>query len=183
MKIIKLTKNQEILVDDNLFDYLTQWNWHASKSSSGNRYYACRDIRTDFGQRLLRMHHLIWWKIHPETTGHIIKIDHKDGNSLNNRVSNLRVASTLENNRNSIKTLRINCTSQYKGVRKAEYFGVNKHTIVWKASISAGPLNNNGKRSEIYLGRYKTEIEAAIAYDNAACQYFGEFASINFPTR
>jgi len=40
-------------------------------------------------------------------------------------------------------------------------------------------IQNNGK--DIYLGSFKSSEEAAIAYDNAAIRFFGEFAKLNFP--
>jgi len=183
MKIIPLTQNQEALVDDELFDYLNQWKWHATKSTSKKRwkgnYYVARTIKTDRGQRLLKMHHQIWWKLHPETEGQVILIDHKDSNGLNNQVSNLRHASTLQNNRNSHKPQRA-CTSQYKGVRRISYHGKRGDSYYWMASIAAGPLLPNGKHKDINLGRFKTDIDAAKAYDAAAQQYFGDFSCLNF---
>lgn len=44
----------------------------------------------------------------------------------------------------------------------------------WCASISFNKIR-------IYVGKFKTKIEAAIAYDNKAKELHGEFASLNFP--
>jgi hypothetical protein len=37
------------------------------------------------------------------------------------------------------------------------------------------------EKKEIHLGYFRSEIEAAKAYDRAAIKYHGEFASLNFP--
>jgi hypothetical protein len=95
---------------------------------------------------------------------HDPKIDHKDGNSLNNQKSNLRFASHIQNMANRKKSKGI---SKYKGV----YW--NKRNKKWKAQIKS-----NGK--EIYLGVYEEEIDAAIAYDIKAKETWGEFARLNF---
>ena len=61
-----------------------------------------------------------------------------------------------------------NTSSQYKGV----YLYTDK--IHWYAHIKVN-------KKLIWLGSYKSEIEAAKAYDKAALKYFGEFARLNFP--
>lgn len=89
-------------------------------------------------------------------------VDHADRNGLNNRRSNLRVATRTQNNANS--RLPSHNSSGLKGVRF--------HLGRFEASISVG---NRQK----YLGRFKTKHEAAIAYDSAALSLRGEFALTN----
>jgi hypothetical protein len=93
-------------------------------------------------------------------------MDHKSRKSSDERWSNLRSATRLQNNQNA--KLPITNTSGYKGV----YF--NKKLQMWVAQI-----NNNKKH--IYLGSFNTAKEAAYAYDRGARQYHGEFAVLNFP--
>ena len=59
-------------------------------------------------------------------------------------------------------------TSKYKGVCWDEPRGK------WLAQISCGEMHR-------HLGRFDDEIAAAEAYDEAARQYFGEHARLNFP--
>lgn len=90
-------------------------------------------------------------------------IDHVDGNGLDNRKRNLRLATRQENNRN--RRGRRRATSRYKGVWRV---GAN----AWRAAISA-----NGKT--VNLGRFKTEELAAAAYDSASQDFHGDFAKAN----
>lgn len=89
--------------------------------------------------------------------------DHKNYNGLDNRRSNIRPATTSQNQQ--YQRPKPNGTSKYKGVCK---FKDN-----WRAQIRI-----NGKRK--WLGDYRTQIEAALAYDKAAIKHFGEFAQPNF---
>jgi hypothetical protein len=98
-----------------------------------------------------------------------VKIDHRDGNGLNNTRPNLRSSTGKENSRNTRKPTS-GTTSQYKGVCWDE---AQKR---WRAQI-----NVEGKKR--CLGRYKDELPAALAYDRAALDAFGEFAQINFPDK
>ena len=92
-------------------------------------------------------------------------VDHKDRNSLNNHLSNLRWCTRKENQQNMSK--RKNTTSVYKGV----YF--NKKDNKWIARIK-----HNDQR--IYLGYFSDESDAGRAYDRKANELFREFAVLNF---
>jgi hypothetical protein len=93
-------------------------------------------------------------------------VDHKNCDSLDNRRANLRLATRAQNsyNRRKIK----NATSKYIGV------SFDKQKKKWQVQIRR-------KEKNIWLGRFKSEIEAARAYDEAAKKYHGEFARLNFP--
>ena len=92
-------------------------------------------------------------------------VDHKDRNSLNNHLSNLRWCTRKENDQNRSK--RKNTSSVYKGVHF--YKKANK----WRAKIK-----HNGQ--QIHLGYFSDESEAGSAYDRKAKELFKEFAVLNF---
>ena len=94
-------------------------------------------------------------------------IDHIDGNPHNNALSNLRVCSRAENSRN--RNTHSNNKSGYKGVYPQRYGG---KIINYLASIQV-----DNKR--IFIGTFKTKELAAIAYNEAASAYHGEFAKLN----
>jgi hypothetical protein len=158
MKEIILTQGKTALVDDEDFEELYKYKWHADKH--GSIYYAVRSININYKIKHILMHRQIFG-----ITDKKIFIDHIDHNSLNNQKSNLRICTNQQNQRNSLK--QKNTTSIYKGV------SLNKKSNKWHSII----IFNN---KSIYLGSYINEIDAAKAYDVAAIKYFGEFANINF---
>jgi hypothetical protein len=101
-------------------------------------------------------------------------VDHIDGNTLNNSRANLRIASALENARN---------VRHSKNTRRGGFKGVYfvKKSRKWGASIGAGEKKANGRARMVHLGCFETPELAALAYDEAAREYFGEFAATNFP--
>jgi hypothetical protein len=110
------------------------------------------------GKKRIKLHHLVYCKVPG------IDIDHKNGNTLDNRKVNLRKSTHSQNLAN--RGLQRNNSSGFKGVT------YDKSTFGWKARIQV-----NGKY--VYLGQFKEKIKAAIAYNNAALKYFGEFAVFN----
>ena len=92
-------------------------------------------------------------------------VDHKDRNSLNNHLSNLRFCTRKENQQNRSKNK--NGTSMYKGV------SFHKPLNKWVARIK----HND---HQIHLGYFTDEAEAARAYDRKASELFGVFAKLNF---
>ena len=94
-------------------------------------------------------------------------VDHiKQSDTLDNRRTNLRVCSYSQNNYNTRGFSK--SSSEYKGVCRLKNY--------WKAQIGF-----NGKN--INIGVFKSEIEAAKAYDKKARELFGEFAHLNFKTK
>ena len=92
-------------------------------------------------------------------------VDHRDRNGLNNQKRNLRFCTQSQNMMNLKSSTG---TSKYKGV---------SWNIKYKRWQSHIRLNYKLKN----LGSYNSEIEAALAYDHAARELFGEFARLNFP--
>ena len=88
-------------------------------------------------------------------------VDHIDGNGTNNKFSNLRLATQLENGRN--KQIYSNNSSGYKGV------SYHKQMRKWRADIRV-------EQKLIYLGLFTTPELAHMAYCKAAAELHGEFA-------
>ena len=151
----KTFPNKYALVDDEDFDWLNQWFWTASKPPKNSAMYAAKRTKP------YKMHHLLVEKKPGEV------VDHIDGNGLNNQKRNLRVCSLLENSRNRKKMPGSpfgKPTSKHKGV------GLIAGSFRARISIS-------GKT--IYIGTFKSESSAALAYNEAARKYFGEYAFLN----
>ncbi|ULT55392.1 HNH endonuclease [Neobacillus drentensis] len=92
-------------------------------------------------------------------------VDHINGDKLDNQKSNLRIATPRQNQFNKRKTGK-ETSSIYKGVCWI------KKTSAWLSSIRIDGVRTN-------LGYYETEEAAAIAYNEKAKSYHGEFAVLN----
>lgn len=157
MKLIPLSQGKFAMVDDEDFEAMNAFKWYARKDH--NTFYAGRAVTVAPNkQKNLFMHRELM-----VATG---KVDHRDGNGLNNQRHNLRPATTRQNGQNRKKFSP--ASSKFKGV----HWHIRDKK--WQARIKAA-----GQRNQI--GYFKTEIGAAQAYDAAARKYFGEFANLNFP--
>lgn len=143
------------------YDRLRKYEWFAQKGK--NCFYARgRLVGSKTGEEKLTYMHQ---KIIEVPKGMVV--DHINHDGMDNREANLRAATHCENMYNRKKPSRTSY-SKYKGV---SWKKVNRK---WVARIGF-------EKKEIHLGYFRSEIEAAKAYDRAAIKYHGEFASLNFP--
>lgn len=154
---VPLTRGYETIVDAedvHLVDVVEGCWWRALVRP--HTVYAVRHSSRDANgrRRLIYMHRALLG----DPAG--LEVDHRDGNGLLNRRSNLRQATRSENNRNR-GILKLN-TSGFKGV------SWDKLARKWRAAIKA-----NDKT--IYLGLHDTAEAAHAAYCEASARLHGEF--------
>lgn len=163
MKVIKLNKGFETMVDDEDYDRLSKFTWYVVEKSNG--FYVGRTVwigRIDGKKKSKRVY--MHREIMSCTDDKVV--DHIDNNPLNHQKINLRICTKSQNSRNS--SSRRGSSSKYLGV------SWDKFNNKWRAAINLG--NKKNKK----LGRFVSEEEAAIAYDKAALEIHGEFANLNF---
>lgn len=152
MAQLELTQGKLALVDDEDYECVSAHKWYAEKSRGG-LWYAARAVEYTH----IRMHTVILG------VDGGIRVDHRDGDGLNNRRNNLRIAT---NGQNVANQHTIRGTSRYRGVHW------DKHSRKWSAKISVHGVT-------YYLGQSSSEEEAALWYNDTASAAFGEFATIN----
>lgn len=153
MKTIALTQGHEAMVDDCDFETLAKFKWSALVLP--HTVYAVRSIRVGGRSRSILMHREL-------VEAH--RVDHRNGNGLDNRRDNLRACTPLQNAHNSRGRTG---TSRFKGV-------------CWMPSERKWRANIKIDGVQTHLGLYVAEEDAARAYDAMARKHFGEFARPNF---
>lgn len=146
---IELTKGQVTIIDVVDAD-LAQFKWNAQKSR--NTYYPRRASG-------IMMHRVILGRKLGRELESTEQCDHINGDGLDNRRANLRVATHAQNQRNRGRNKN----------SKSGYVGVRPRGEKWRASITV-----NGKSIE--LGTFDTPEDAHEAYKEAAKKYHGRFA-------
>lgn len=152
---IALSKGKWAIVDIDDFYILQNKSWH----------YMTVGYAATHRSRKLGKPKIIY--MHREIMGNPLnkEIDHINNDKLDNRKINLRLVTHSHNMMNYKRnTLG---SSKYKGVCWA------KEENKWKAQIGFDKVN-------YHIGYFKSEEEAAKAYDKKAKELFGEFAYINF---
>lgn len=166
-RTLTLDASHTAVVDAVDYEWASQvkWRWKHPESRRGTGY-ARRNTKSK-GKQKDQLLHVEIAKVMGLVATETEMVDHINGDSLDNRRSNLRVATATQNQGNRRKQ-RGKATSSYKGVSFVKARGK------WLACIGRRGVVKN-------LGRYSTEEAAARAYDVAALEYFGEYAHLNFP--
>jgi hypothetical protein len=156
--IITLSSGHTLQVDDADAAIAAGRSWQAQRGKAGT-FYAAAVLVENGKQRKVYLHRLIM------QAGPGQRVDHIDGNGLNNRRDNLRICSNAENMRN-MRVSPLRGSSIYKGV------SWNARRKKWRAYIV-----HDGRQRNI--GYFTNESDAARAYDAAAVKTFGSFANLN----
>jgi len=154
MKEIQLANGLGVaIIDDCDFERISRYKWHINKA----RNYTAYARRKERGRAIPMQKEIM----QPQE-GFIV--DHINRDGLDNRRSNLRIATASQNGANRRK--KKNATSIYLGV-----------SIERGRNRPRAQITKDGKT--IKLGRFDTERDAAAAYDAAAIELHGDFATTN----
>lgn len=148
-KEIGLTKGKVAQVDDGDYEMLMALGkkWHVSDGYAVNLH-------------LGRLHRFLLGA--PDG----VMVDHRNGDTLDNRRDNLRLCTNSQNQANRQRSRGV---SPFKGVCWQKR---TNGTGSWKAQLVI-------EGNVVYLGVFGTDLEAAAAYNAAALSHFGEFAHLN----
>jgi len=159
MKEIKTKNGESFIIDDSTYKQLTEneilknLSWHI-RHDKGMSYVIAS----------INLHRIIV----NAKLGEIV--DHKNGNGLDNRKSNLRICTKAQNNAN--RKAKKNGKSKYLGVSVQSYKTLIGETTLYTAAIKKD-------KKTYYLGSYKCENTAALAYNKKAMELHGNFANLN----
>ena len=148
--------NRFVLVDDADFPHLSKFRWYGHTGKRDLTVYAATSRGAINGGHIL-MHRLLFGL----QKGDNVRLDHIDGNGLNNQKYNLRVATYVQNGSNrrgpeSISTSGIRGVSWHKNAKK------------WRAQIKV-------RGQVIHLGMFNSIASAINARQIAGEHYHGEF--------
>lgn len=148
------------LVSNKDYPIINNYNWYASVGCN-TIYAACNNPEIKVNIASMSMHRFVLNVIDSK-----IKIDHKDGNGLNNQRNNLRIATSSQNRANS--RLSKNNTHGFIGIKR------NNTGLGWSANVRHNKKTN-------WVGSFVSKEDAAYHRDLVAIKLFGDFAVLNFP--
>jgi hypothetical protein len=147
IRYIPLTQGQKATVDAEDYEWLMQWNWSAKWDDCTQSYYARRRVQVGdgFGGSCIGMHNVL-----KGAFGGII-VDHEDGDTLNMRKTNLRIATpgqnawnhpTRKDNRLGVKGVRqkgnrFEVRIAVNGQRECKTFTTVEEALIWRYQAAA----------------------------------------------
>ena len=165
---IPLTQGKFTIIDADKYHLVSSRKWFAVKH--GLNWYAGTKIKG----KMIKMHRVLM-----DVTDRYVLVDHINHDGLDNRLSNLRLCNNHQNILNT--SVRKNSSSKYLGVsykpvRKRKLkngnYSITEQSKKWLAQIQFN------KKKKI-IGKFKTEEEAALAYNEHAKILFKEYANLN----
>lgn len=162
---IPLTQCKWTIIDIDDAPEVLSYRWFAKKHRSAGKesWYASRSIFVGPTQdkiTTMRLHQLLL-PVMGELTP-----DHKNGDTLDNRRQNLRLASRTGNNANRRMSKSFASKTGYRGVSRCKKGRYYRAHLSWMGKI-------------YFKGTYKDPRRAALAYDEMATRIQGEFAVTN----
>lgn len=169
MEIKVLTKQygeKVIILDDDNFDMVKDIKWRVVKSKESKEYhdvfyargFVPNKLIEKYGQRQVRMHRILMGATKD------VQIDHINHNGLDNRLSNLRIATNSQQTANT--RVQERSSTGFKGVS----FRSKKNLYVCRIRVDNKLIGG---------GLFKNKYQAALKYNEMAIKYFGEYACIN----
>lgn len=153
---VRLTQGKTAQIDPDDWPLVEPYRWFAARTKDGNWYAHAAPLDGDRRKAKVKMHTLVLGRKW---------VDHRDGDGLNNRRSNLRPCTNAENQQN---TKGRGGSSRFKGVS-------------WDARKGRWRVAFNWRGKTHFVGYFADEEAAAWAYDAAILPLVGEFARPNFP--
>lgn len=157
MKIIPLTKGFSTIIDDEDYELFCRFKWTANVTRQDKVYV----VRGTKEKKKIFLHREI-----SKCPSELV-VDHINGDTLDNRRSNLRCVSKRINTLNA-KNLSRN-TSGYRGV------SFSKETKKWVAKLE---VSSNGQRNTICLGSYNSPELAFEAYKKKFSELYGNLEMV-----
>jgi hypothetical protein len=150
-RTIPLTRGLVALVDAAGYEWLSQWKWLAHRSVS-HHFYAARGAWDPVRKR---RHTVYMHRVLLATAG---EVDHINGDKLDNRRSNLRAVTRLENTQNQ-RNKRSGCSAEGIGIYR-------RPNGRWTAQVTVNYRN-------IALGTFDTHEEAMAARAAGVVRFYG----------
>lgn len=151
-KTIRLTNGGVATVDDADYEFLSQFSWRKKRSDGSKNFHVVRDVGLGETRVTVRMHRLI----SEATTDEIVY--HVNGDGLDNRRRNLQKRQV----------------EPWTGrADESGFLGVHRTPKGYEARIGF-----TGRK--YVLGSFEDAKDAALRYDQAARELYGQNARTNF---